>query len=384
MPAGVRMLTGPAGCHLAYEVTGTGPTDVVVVPDGLLPVAALRRYPPFALFLHELATLGRLVLLDRRGIGASSWAPGSGTLGPAEWAEDLRTVLDALHSTRAVVVGLAEGAMTAVAFAARYPERTGAVVLVNATPGPSVGEVARRGAGPAHIEWLRSNLLQPSSEELPGMELLAPSVGRDEAFAAWVHGAFVEAVDPRRYLPAFDAALRSNVVGMLTQVAAPTLVIHRREDRWFSVDHGRLLAGAIPGARYLELPGADHAPYTGDTSALLGAIRWFLGDVADASSEAPAMGRPSGVVLTSRQQAVLELVGAGLSDKSVAAELGLCVRTVQKHLERAYQRLGVHNRTGAVSAYRALARRGPNRGTSPTCSPHGSPARGAPSGTAST
>lgn len=356
MPAGARMVAGPAGGLVAYEVIGAGPIDVVVVPDGLLPITALRRFPPYAAFLDELAGLGRLVLFDRRGIGASTWIPASGTLGPAEWAEDLRTVLDAAGTRRAVVVGLAEGAMTAIAFGSRHPERVCALVLVNATPGPSVSSVARCGAGPAHIDWLRSNLLEAPDQDLPGMELVAPSVGRDGSFAAWLHESFVEAVDPRRYLPAFDAALRANVVSLLPSVSAPTLVIHRRGDQWFTTDHARVLVDGIPGARYLELPGTDHAPYTGDATAVVSAIRWFLEDVR--SSVPSAAGEASTRrPLTPRQLAVLELVASGLSDKAVAHELGLSVRTVQKHLERSYGRLGVHNRTGAAASYRSLVDR---------------------------
>lgn len=184
---------------------------------------------------------------------------------------------------------------------------------------------------------------------MPGLEVIAPSLGRDPTFSAWLTDAFRQAGDARRFLPAFDLALRSDVRSYLTQVRAPTLVVHRRADRWFSADHGRLLASAIVSSRYVELPGADHAPYIGVTDELLSAIGWFVADIFP-SIPLPLSARPTDLRLTRRQTQVLQMVRAGLTDKEVAARMGLSPRTVQKHLERTFRRLGVANRTAAVMA----------------------------------
>lgn len=150
-------------------------------------------------------------------------------------------------------------------------------------------------------------------------------------------------------MPAFDLALRSDVRAYLTQVQVPTLVLHRREDAWFSTDHGRLLASKISGARYVELPGADHAPYVGTSSDLLGVIRWFVSDLSPSTVTGEHLREgDTGARLTPRQVQVLQLVEAGFTDSEIAYRMGLSSRTVQKHLELAYRRLGVRNRTAAV------------------------------------
>lgn len=350
----LSILVGQPELQISCRVQGAGTRDLVLVPDGLLPVAALSRHPAYAAFLDELATLGRLILFDRRGIGGSAATPGA--LGLARWADDTSAVLDALSTKPATLVGLAEGAMTAVACAAQYPGKVAALVLINATPGPSLVPLARRGMGPGYVDWLRSRLVRGWPASLPGVEFLAPSLARDRSFSIWLSGAFHEAGDPRQFLAAFDVALNSDVRHHLRKVRAPTLVIHRRSDAWFSAEHGRALANGISEARYLELPGDDHAPYAGDTAAIVRAIRWFLDETIPPHGIGTAVGQLTGLPLSSRQKEALRLAATGLSDKEIAARLELSVRTVQKHLEHAYRRLGVRNRTAASLALPAARR----------------------------
>ena len=338
----------PAG--IAYRADGAGYPDLLLIPDGLIPMAAFGRFAPYASFLDELRRMGRLVLYDRRGIGASASAARGRPFGLAAWADDAADVLIATGSVRAIVIALAEGAMTAVALAAKHPERVAALVLLNATPGPALTPLARRGQGPGYIDYLRSTLPHGWAADLPGLEVVAPSLGRDPAFSAWLTDAFRQAGDARRFLPAFDLALRSDVRSYLSRVRSPTMVVHRRADAWFSADHGRLLANAIGGSRYVELPGADHAPYVGTTGDVFSAIRWFMAETFPTSLSRAYLPPDSSDILSRRQAQVLRFVRDGLTDKEVAARLGLSHRTVQKHLELAYRRLGVHNRTAATAS----------------------------------
>lgn len=326
---------------IAYETRGSGRPDLLLIPDGFLPMASFDRLPQYAQFISHLASFGRLITFDRRGIGASASVGDSDPWRLSDWADDAAGTLDAVGSPDAVVVALAEGAITAVAFAARHPARVAALVLLNATPGPTLGPLARRGEGPRYIDFLRSTLGDEWIADPPGQEILAPSLEGDQEFSAWLTEAFRQAGDPRRFLRAFDLALRSDVRTYVAQVHAPALVIHRRDNRWFSADHGRVLARAIANAQYLELPGADHAPYIGETNQILDPVQWFIAGLdLDAPSSA----------LTPRQAQVLELVRVGLTDKEIAARTGLSHRTVQKHLQLAYRKLGVSNRTAAATS----------------------------------
>ncbi|HLI43770.1 MAG TPA: alpha/beta fold hydrolase [Acidimicrobiales bacterium] len=343
---------GRTASGIAYEVPADGYPDLLLIQDGLLPMVALARFPPYEAFLRRLGTLGRVICFDRRGIGASARAGRDRPFGLADWADDAREVLAATTSVPAIVVALAEGAMTAIALAARHPESVAALVLINATPGPSLGPLALRGEGPRHIEYLRSTLSQGWIADLPGLELVAPSMERDPSFPRWLTDAFREAGDARRFLPVFDLALRSDVRGCLGGVRSPTMVLHRRHDRWFATDHGRLVARAIAGARYVELPGADHAPYIGSSDDLLSAIRWFVADQLPALVVGPQVATdPPDQRLTPRQAEVVRMVRAGLTDHEVALRMGLSPRTVQKHLELAFRRLHVRNRTAAAARF---------------------------------
>jgi pimeloyl-ACP methyl ester carboxylesterase/DNA-binding CsgD family transcriptional regulator len=341
--------TTPSG--VAYQINAGGYPDLLLIPDGLLPMAALAQLPQYAQFLHDLGSLGRLILFDRRGIGASARAGRRLAFGLTDWAEDTKDVLAAAGSVRAVVIALAEGAMTAVTLAARHPARVAALALVNATPGPILTPLSRRGQGPGYIEYLRSTLSHGWILDPPGMEVLAPSLGRDPDFSAWLTAAFRQAGDARRFLPVFDLTLRSDVRPYLSQVQAPTLVVHRRGDAWFSTDHGRGLASAIAGARYVELPGSDHTPYIGNSNEILSTIRWLVAETFPSSLAIPLddLGNTD-PRLTPRQYQILQMVRAGLTDKEVAARMKLSHRTVQKHLELAYRRLGVRNRTEAAAS----------------------------------
>lgn len=347
---------GSTAAGIAYRVASGGYPDLLLIPDGLLPMAAFAQFAPYANFLDQLGALGRLVLFDRRGIGGSAAAGRGQPISLADWADDAAEVLAATGSVRTIVIALAEGAMTAVALAARHPGRVAALVLINATPGPALTPLARRGQGPGYIDYLRSTLPSGWQPDLPGLEVIAPSLGRDPTFSAWLTNAFRQAGDARRFLPAFDLALQSDVRPYLAQVQAPTLIVHRRSDAWFSTEHGRFLAATISGARYLELPGADHAPYIGALTDLFGAIRWFLADTLPSTltTYGPTAENPHRP-LTPRQAQVLQLVRAGLTDSQIADRLNLSHRTIQKHLELAYRRLGVRNRTSA--AIRSTPRR---------------------------
>jgi len=326
---------------------------LLLVPDGFHPAYSLAEFPPYARFLRDLGALGEVILFERRGLGAP--APANAPIELADWADDACAALKARGAERAIVIGLAEGAMTAIAIAACHPGRTAALVLVNATPGPVLPALARCGLGPRYIDMLRYRP-QRWPDETPGLEVVAPSLGRSKPFVGWMREAFLAVGGPDRLHPAFDLVFRADVRALVGRVRAPTLVVHRRQDAWFSPVHGTVLARAIPAARYLELPGRDHAPYLGDSRAIIEAIGWFLETApieGDEQASCEAARR-----LTPRQAELLTLVAAGLTDKEIAGRLQLSVRTVQKQLQLAYRRLGVTNRTAAVRAFARLRRPG--------------------------
>lgn len=329
------------------------PFELLLVPDGFLPASALRALPAYACFLDQLDAIGPLIVLDRRGLGTPE--PRWSRISLEDWVNDACAALDVAGAKAPVVIGVAEGAITAIALAARHPERVAGLVLLNPTPGPSLAPLTRSGIGPRYIDLLR---WRPETWVLdtPGLEVIVPSLGRDESFGAWIRDAFLAVRGPAGLQPAFHLVFGSDARTLLSSVSAPTLVVHRRDDAWFAPDHGRLIARAVPGSRYLELPGADHAPYIGNTNEIIDAIAWFVQAMPAASDQNPDDRRAE---LTPRQSQILALASEGLTDKQISAQLGLSTRTVHKHLERAYRRLGVQNRTAAARVVSPLPAAGP-------------------------
>jgi DNA-binding CsgD family transcriptional regulator len=136
----------------------------------------------------------------------------------------------------------------------------------------------------------------------------------------------------------------TRVDDLLDSVAAPTLVLHRRDDRAIPYRLGRDLAARVPGARLVSLAGRSHFPYAGDAAAVVGAILEFLGDrePRGAPTAAPPDRPPS--LLTARQLQVAALVAEGLTNRQIAERLGIQERSAEGHVERIRLRLGVSSR----------------------------------------
>jgi len=267
------------GVHIAYQVLGQGDRDIVFVPGLMSHLDLLWEGADTAGFYQRLATLGRLILFDKRDTGLSDRAVGDLSL--QERMADVRAVLRAAGSARAVLFGYSEGAPMSILFAATYPEQVTALILGSAAarwfPAPdypcgeatvemyeSLRDIAahRWGQGDS-IEWyLPSRAADPHARELfARFERLAVTPG---AFLRMT--AMIREIDVRAALPA---------------IRVPTLVVHRTGDRITPPFHGRYLAEHIAGARYFEQPGDHSLRFAGggDSDALFGEIAGFLASV---------------------------------------------------------------------------------------------------------
>jgi class 3 adenylate cyclase len=264
---------------VAYQLFGTGAIDLVVIPDGFMTIEAIAEYPLYARLRDRLASFSRTIILDRRGLGLSD--PAGVKMSPTleDWAEDVDAVADAVSASSVALLGIAEGAFTAVFYAASHPRRVSHLVLVNATPGymsPPFcdwGEVARfiTPAVRAQIAEGWRDVDIPSAAPF-----FAPSAGDDPGFHEWLARYGPRSASPSTANALFDILMWSDIRSVLPIVRVPTLVIHRSGNRWFTPEHGRFLAEQIAGARYVELPGADHVPFLGDSEAIAAEIEEFV------------------------------------------------------------------------------------------------------------
>jgi class 3 adenylate cyclase len=242
--------------RLAYQVLGQGPPDLVFTMGAFSHVDIVWDDPQMALFLRRLASFCRLLRFDRRGTGASDPLPPE-PLPPSEaYAEELVAVMDAVGSQRAALLatGPQAGPM-ALFFAATRPERTAALILADATARYLVADDYPIGFPPEAAEAMIA-----SAEELWGTEAMAglnaPSRAGDERFLRWSARLERAIASPRMVRAHLRSLLEVDVRPILPLIQAPTLVLAHREFPQLPVEHGRYLAGHIPGARLVELPGA--------------------------------------------------------------------------------------------------------------------------------
>jgi class 3 adenylate cyclase len=189
--------------------------------------------------------------------------------------EDVHAVMDAVGSERAVLCGVSEGGPMCSLFAATYPERTSALVMI--------GTYARRLKdddypwGPTAEE--REHFFKEIIEQWGGpvgIEARAPSLMHDERFRQWWSTYLRNGASPGAALALTKMNAEIDIRPILPSIRVPTLVIHRTDDTTLRVEEGRFVAEQIPGAKFVELPGIDHLPFVGDQDAILDEIEEFL------------------------------------------------------------------------------------------------------------
>lgn len=263
------------GVHIAYQVVGEGPFDLVLIPGLISHVELFWEEPAIARFLRRLASFSRLILFDKRGTGLSDPVPLNQLPTLEQRMDDVRSVMDAVGSERAALFGVSEGGPMAFLFAATYPRRTTAVVLY--------GEYARMAWAPDY-PWgftleQHERLLQRIDEGWGTGDVLkyfAPDSKGDERLREWWARLERQAASPGTAMALLRMAYEIDARSILPTVSVPTLVVHRSGDRLVPVEHGRYVAEHIRGAKYVELPGRDHLYWTGDAEVLLGEVQEFL------------------------------------------------------------------------------------------------------------
>ena len=258
---------------IAYDVIGDGPIDLVYVEGAYTHLEVAWELPAYRHFCERLAEFTRLIRFDKRGMGMSDRVPGS--IGLDERMDDIGAVMDAVGSQRAAVMGESEGGPLSMLFAAAHPERTVALILQGA-------EVRER----VDDEWPWGELTdeawaahQPLIPERWGKGLgfgtFVPSVGNTEWGTAWMARMQKHSLTPAGWAAFGNMAFHIDVRHVAPTINVPTLILHAVDDRICHVENARFLARTIRGARYLELPGADHVPWF-DPDFTIDEIREFL------------------------------------------------------------------------------------------------------------
>jgi pimeloyl-ACP methyl ester carboxylesterase len=254
---------------VAYQVTGKGPIDLIFAPGFISHLEHMWEEPRHAHFFHGLGSFARLIRFDKRGTGLSDRSVGFPHMD--ERIDDIRAVMDAVGSERAVLLGISEGGVMSALFAATYPERVSGMILIG-TYANALAAIP----GLANIDVLKQEirLSWGTGASLPRF---APSLAKDPKFLDWWARFERLGGSPSAVLELWRNNCDIDISSVLPSIRVPTLLIHRTGDVRVRVEAAREMAAAIPRARLLELPGSDHFAWLDDTGTVLSEIRKFVG-----------------------------------------------------------------------------------------------------------
>lgn len=260
--------------NIAYQVLGTGPIDIVYVPGWISNIDLMWQNPELSSFLTALSEIGRVILFDKRGTGLSDRVTDLSTL--EERMDDIRAVMDAVDSKRAILFGHSEGGSASALFAATYPTRTKALI--------TFGAFAKRRYSPDY-PWA------PTDEERQkvydmiendwgsgDMDLvsLAPSKANDTTFMEWLASYFRSGASPSAALVLTKMNTNVDIVSILDKINVPTLLLQRTDDIDVKIQEGKFINDRIKGSHFIEFPGNDHLFWAGETEPILKEMISFI------------------------------------------------------------------------------------------------------------
>jgi class 3 adenylate cyclase len=267
-----QYVRAPDGVQIAYQITGTGELDLVLMQGAVAHLELQWEDPKLSRLFERLSEFARLIRFDRRGMGMSGVLDRLPTFD--DQVEDFTAVMDAVGSERAAVMGTIDAGTIALAFAAAHPERTQAVVAFETAPRFTRSDTDDFGVDPDVMSRFAE---AAQSMDVEGMaSIVAPGRMNEPGFLSWF----------RRYGRSAQSGIPAQVVVMMTMsadivdrlpgVEAPVLVLHKTAHALLPIRSGRALVSALPSAHLVELPGTGTAIFSNDVEEIADEIEAFL------------------------------------------------------------------------------------------------------------
>ena len=261
--------------QIAYQVFGEGRLDLVSLAGSTGHIDIRWESPAFARFYERLASFSRVILFDRRGNGASDRISRDAIPTWEEWADDFRVVMDAAGSGRAAILAHLDAGPMGMMFAASHPDRTIALVLANTTARTLVDDDYPQGLSREAAETILE-MIEAGWGTEAFAEAASPDLKTDPRARAWFAKYMRASASPSMVAAQLRPILELDLRAVLQSIRVPTLVLHRREYALTPLAQGRYLAEHIPGAKFVELEGADSSLTYGDAERALDVIEEFL------------------------------------------------------------------------------------------------------------
>nr|WP_235008090.1 alpha/beta fold hydrolase [Microbacterium timonense] len=351
----IRFARSADGVGIAYAVHGHGP-PLLVDACWLSHLQFDWQSPVWRHFLVDLGRVATVIRYDERGHGLSDRGVTDHSLQAR--VADLEAVADDAGLERFALMAMAQGGPVAIEYAAKHPDRLTRLIFYGSYAGATVG------AGPEELEMLaafesliRVGWARPTSEFRRVFSSMMIPGGTEEQMR-WLDDLQVMATDAETAVLSRAQRQAADSSGRLRELALPTLVLHSRGDQMNEFHHARELAAGIRGARLVPLESSNHIVLADEPAwqVLVAEVAAFL--APDRAEPAPAGASGDGLeALSPRERDILRLAAHGHDNDQIARELVLSVRTVERHLQNAYAKLGLHGRTARTAAVALLLSR---------------------------
>lgn len=358
----VRFCRSDDGTRIAYAKHGDGP-PLVISTCWLSHLQFDQRSPVWRHYIEDLGAISTLVRYDERGFGLSDWEVQDFSF--ERRIADLEAVVDAAGLDTFALLGMAQGGQVAIAYALRHPERVTRLILNSAYAAmlTSDEDVAME---EAFTQLIRVGWARPESEfRRVFTSLMIPGATQEQM--EWLDDLQRVATSTENAIRFRESRHQVDVTDLLPQLDLPTLVIQGLHERMNSFEGSRFLAARIPGAQLVGLDSANHI-LLGDEPAwpvFVAEVERFLQPDAERIAAAraarsrqtdPEAARQAEAVrsLTPRERDVLRHAAGGQDNEAIARALSLSTRTVERHLQNAYLKLGVTGRSARAAAVAAL------------------------------
>ncbi|SAK96099.1 alpha/beta hydrolase [Caballeronia calidae] len=343
----IRLCTGSDGVRIAFATCGSGP-PLIKAANWLSHLELDFTSPVWNHLMLELSSQHTLIRYDQRGCGLSDREVAE--ISFAAWLRDLESVVDASGFERFPMLGISQGASIAIAYAVAHPERVTHLVLhggyargrLKRSCDPALHEEAEMLVKLAELGWGKQN---PAFRQFFTTQFIPGGTPEQHH---WFNELERLTTTPRNAARIMRVFNEIDVVDLLPRVQCPTLVMHASGDARVPFDESRLLAGQIPGARFVPLESENHLVLESEPAwaRWRDEVRAFVPSSAQVTDGAFS-------ALTPRERDIVELLAGGRDNAQIAARLALSEKTVRNHITSIFAKLEVENRAQAI----VLARR---------------------------